>query len=81
MAIIKAKLSGYIPVCLVLNGGHIREFDRATEMVKLQLQTRGFLHVQEVVEGKVIPRLFKAFIIQKEKTKTKTHDFVNKYLK
>lgn len=45
VAVIKAKLSGYIPVCMVLNGGHIRELDWATEMVKLQLQTWGFLHV------------------------------------
>lgn len=45
VAVIKAKLSGYVPVCMVFNGGHIRVLDRATEMVKLQLQTRGFLHV------------------------------------
>lgn len=45
VAVIKTKLSRYIPVCMVLNDGHIRVLDRATEMVKLQLQTRGFLHV------------------------------------
>lgn len=35
VAVIKAKLSGYIPVCMVLNGGRIRELDWAAEMVKL----------------------------------------------
>lgn len=44
VAVIKAKLSGYVPVCMVFNDGHIRVLDRATEVVKLQLQTRGFLH-------------------------------------
>lgn len=63
MAVIKAKLSGYIPVCMVLNGGHIRELDRATEMVKLQLKTRGFLHVQKVVQGE---RSFKVFTVMKK---------------
>lgn len=55
MAVIKAKLSGYIPVCMVFNNGHIRVLHRATEMVKLQLQTRGFLHNYKTDErGKVI---------------------------
>lgn len=44
VAVIKAKLSGYIPVCVIFNDGHIRVFDGATEMVKLELQTRGLLH-------------------------------------
>lgn len=45
VAVIKAKLSGYIPVCVFLNDGHIRVLDRAAEMIKLQLQTGGFLYV------------------------------------
>lgn len=48
MAVIKAKLSGDIPVRMVFNDGHIRIFDWATEMVKLQLQTRCFLFIWEV---------------------------------
>jgi len=43
VAVIKAKLSGYIPVSMLLNDGHIRVLDRATELVELQLQARGFL--------------------------------------
>lgn len=64
VAVIKAKLSGYIPVCMVLNDGHIRELDRATEMVKLQLKTGGFLHVQRGLEGE---RSFKVFTVIKER--------------
>lgn len=51
VAVIKAKLSGYIPVCVVLDDGHIGELDRATEMVKLELQTRCFLQGETVVRG------------------------------
>lgn len=46
VAVIKAKLSGYVPVCMVLNGGHVRELDRTAEMVKLQLKAGGFLYDQ-----------------------------------
>lgn len=42
-AVIKAELSGYIPVGVILDDGHIGELDWRTKMVKLQLQTRGFL--------------------------------------
>lgn len=45
VAVIKAKLSGYVPVCMILNGRHIRKLDRGAVMVKLQLQTWGFLYV------------------------------------
>lgn len=52
MAVIKAELSGYIPVGVVLDDGHIRVLDGAAEMVKLQLQTRGFLESKR--KGKVL---------------------------
>lgn len=64
VAVIKAKLSGYIPVCMVLNGSHIRELDRATEMVKFQLQTRSFLHIQKEL---VREQSCKVFIVFKER--------------
>lgn len=65
VAVIKAKLSGYVPVCVVLNGGHIRVLDRATEMIKLQLQTRGFLHVFRACVEK--ERSFKVIYLIKER--------------
>lgn len=43
VTIIEAEFSGYVPVCMFLNDAHIRELDRATEMVKLHLQARSFL--------------------------------------
>lgn len=43
VTVIEAKLSRYVPVCVLLNDAHVRELDRTTEMVKLQLQAGSFL--------------------------------------
>lgn len=43
VTVIKAELSGYVPVSVLLNDAHVRELDRTTEMVKLQLQAGSFL--------------------------------------
>lgn len=47
VAVIEAQLSGNVPVSMVLDDGHIRVFHRAAEVVKLQLQTRGFLQIEK----------------------------------
>lgn len=43
MAVVEAQLSGYVPVGVVFDGGHVGVLNGAAEMVELQLQTGRFL--------------------------------------
>ena len=46
MGIVEAEFSGYVPVCVLFYGGHVWELDWIAEVVKFQLQTRGFLYAE-----------------------------------
>lgn len=46
VAIVEAQLPGYIPIGVLLDGRHVGELYWVTEVVKLQLQARGFLWAQ-----------------------------------
>lgn len=43
VAVVEAQLPGYVTVGVLLDGRHVGELDRVTEVIKLQLQARGFL--------------------------------------
>lgn len=45
VTVVKAQLSGYIPVGVLFDDGHVRVLDRAAEVFKLQLQTWSFLYM------------------------------------
>lgn len=45
VAVVKAQLSGYIPVGLLFDDGHVGVLDWAAKVFKLQLQTWGFLYM------------------------------------
>jgi len=45
VAVVVSQLPGDVPVCVLLDGGHVRELDGAAEVIKLQLQTGRFLCV------------------------------------
>lgn len=46
VAVVKAQLSGYIPVGVLFDDGHVRVLDWAAKVFKLQLQTWSFLYMQ-----------------------------------
>ena len=45
VAVVVSQLPGYVPVSVLLDGGHVGELDGAAEVTKLQLQTGRFLCV------------------------------------
>lgn len=46
VAVVKAQLSGYVPVGVLLDAAHVRVLDGAAEVFELQLQTWCFLSTQ-----------------------------------
>lgn len=46
VAVVEAQLSGYIPVGVVFDDGHVRVLDWAAKVFKLQLETRSFLYIE-----------------------------------
>lgn len=46
MAVVEAQLSGYVPVGVLFDAGHVGVLDRAAEVFKLQLQAWRFLYAR-----------------------------------